>query len=95
MSELNRDEVVALVELGESLGDLDLSGLDLSGLALPGVDFEGADLEGADLSAADLTGANFSLAHLRSVRFCHANLRWTQWADSVRIDCDFAGARWL
>ena len=48
MSEYSREVVLEMIEMGDSLADLDLSGIDLSFSNLAGADFRGTNLASAN-----------------------------------------------
>ena len=104
---LTRDEVIALVQAGESLAganltELNLSELDLSGVDLSDAKLESATLTGTKLDAADLTGASLHLARLKGATltdcvaagadFRHASAEGVDLSNSNLAGCDFTSA---
>ncbi len=75
MSEFTREEIIKMVENGESLRGANLTGAVLNDADLSDADLRGADLTGADLSLADMHGANLSKARLIGAYLSIVNLR--------------------
>jgi uncharacterized protein YjbI with pentapeptide repeats len=85
---VERAEVLAWLEGGESLALRDLSGVDLSGLDLHGIDATGAILAGANLADARLDGAILAQANL-----AQANLERASLVDADLCGADLSSAR--
>lgn len=81
-SALLREQVIHLIQTGQSLVGRDLAGADLSGLDLGGIDFRDVMLEQANLSNANFTGCQFDGAV-----FTQATIE-----NSVMADCSFVRA---
>lgn len=97
-----RVRVEAMLEHGESLSALDLTGTDLSGMSFAGADMQGAFFEGANLSECDLSNADLSEAvlaravlhgvKLSGAKLVEANLGACQGAGLDLAGADLTGA---
>ncbi|MCC6523839.1 MAG: DUF2169 domain-containing protein [Polyangiaceae bacterium] len=83
-----RTEVVGMLERGEPLDELDLSGADLSGL-----DFSQRSLCGTLLKGANLSGAVFAGAKLEGAVLARADLTDARLPGAVLVEVDLAAVK--
>jgi uncharacterized protein YjbI with pentapeptide repeats len=90
---LNREQVVAAYQAGDSLVRVNLSGVDLSGLSLPGIDLTESILNKSNFANSDLSDAQLVGIIANHACFTGAGLQRANLHQALLSEADLSGIR--